>query len=636
MLNFNDVSIRRGPRLLISEATFGLFRGEKVGITGENGSGKSSLMSLVRGELQADAGTFEMPSNLEIAHVSQELLATDQQAIEFVLDGDAQLRAIERAIADAEARDAGDKLGELYATYSAAGGYDARSRAGRLMHGLGFAPTDEARAVREFSGGWRVRLNVAQALMCRSDLLLLDEPTNHLDLDAILWLETWLKEYPGTLLLIAHDREFLDRVIDRVVNIEHGKARAYRGNYSSFEDQRAAEMAEQSALFTRQQREIKHMESFVERFRAQATKARQAQSRLKALERMQRIAPAHVDSPFEFSFATPDKLPRPLIALEKQTAGYDGRTILEGVNLTLSPGDRIALLGRNGAGKSTYMKLLAGELTAMSGTRTEARDLRIGYFAQHQLEQVSPKDSPLTNLKRFGAVRAARATEQELRDYLGGFGFRGERVFEPIGPFSGGEKARLVLALVAYLRPNLMLLDEPTNHLDLEMRQALTVALQDYEGAVVLVSHDRHLLRTVADQFYVVHAGRAVPFDGDLEDYAKWLSETDSVTAKPADVKPEVESAESRKQRKREEAERRNRLTPLRNAIEKCERDLERLTKERAEIETALQAPDLYSESAKDRLRKLMERQGKLAREVDEVEAQWLDYSERLETEARN
>ena len=643
MLNFTDVAIRRGPRLLFSEATFGLFRGEKVGITGENGSGKSSLLSLVRGDLQPDAGTFDMPSNLQIAHVSQELDATDQQAIDFVLDGDAELRAIERQIADAEARDDGHALGDLYATYASVGGYDARSRAGKLLHGLGFSSADETRAVREFSGGWRVRLNVAQALMCRSDLLLLDEPTNHLDLDAIIWLETWLKEYPGTLLLIAHDREFLDRVTNRIVNIEHGKANAYRGNYSQFEDQRAAEMAEQGAMYVRQQREIKHMESFIERFKAKASKARQAQSRMKALERMVRIAPAHVDSPFEFSFSEPEKLPKPLLAIEKQSVGYDGRAVLENVNLTLAPGDRIALLGRNGAGKSTCMKMLAGELPALAGTRTEARDLKVGYFAQHQLEQVSPKDSPLVNLKRFGAQRAARATEQELRDYLASFGFRGDRVFEPIGPFSGGEKARLVLALVAYLRPNLMLLDEPTNHLDLEMRQALTVALQEYTGAVVLVSHDRHLLRTVADQFYIVHAGKAVEFDGDLEDYAKWLNETDSVapaTAATPVAKAEVaaapESAESRKQRKREEAERRNRLSPLRAAVEKCERDLERLTKERSEVQAALEAPDLYTDSAKDRLRKLMERQTQLAREIENVEASWLAHTERLESETQN
>lgn len=628
MLNFSDVAIRRGPRLLFSGATFGLFRGEKVGIAGENGSGKSSLMALVRGELQPDGGTFEMPSNLQIAHVSQELDATDQFAIEFVLDGDTQLRTLEARIAKAEELDDGVRLGELYAQYAAAGGYDARSRAGKLMHGLGFDAADETRAVREFSGGWRVRLNVAKALMCPSDLLLLDEPTNHLDLDAILWLETWLREYPGTLLLIAHDREFLDRVVDRVVSIEHGKARAYRGNYSQFEEQRAAELAEQSALFTRQQREIKHMESFVERFRAQATKARQAQSRLKALERMQRIAPAHVDSPFEFSFAEPEKLPRPLLALEDQSAGYGDRVILAGVKLTIAPGDRVALLGRNGAGKSTFMKLLAGEITALRGNRTEARDLRIGYFAQHQLEQLAPGESPLANLRRVGGPRAARAMEQDLRDYLAGFGFRGNRVFEPVAPFSGGEKARLVLALIAYLRPNLLLLDEPTNHLDLEMRQALAVALQEYSGAVVMVSHDRHLLRTVSDEFYIVHGGRAQPFDGDLEDYAKWLSDAETAPTT-------VETVDTRRQRKREEAERRNRLTPLKDAVARCERELERLAREKADVQAQLAAPDLYADSAKARLQELMQREAKIAKDTADIEARWLEATEQLESQTR-
>jgi ATP-binding cassette subfamily F protein 3 len=652
MLNFTDVTLRRGPRVLFAGATFGLFRGEKVGITGENGSGKSSLLALVRGGLHPDAGTFEMPSNLAIAHVSQELLATDQAAIEFVLDGDAELRSIEASIANAEARNDGLKLGELHGRYAAVGGYDARSRAARLMHGLGFSTADESRPVRSFSGGWRVRLNVAQALMCRSDLLLLDEPTNHLDLDAILWLESWLREYAGTLLLIAHDREFLDRIADRIVNIEHGKARAYRGNYSAFEDQRAAELAEQSALYTRQQREIKHMESFVERFRAQATKARQAQSRLKALERMQRIAPAHVDSPFEFSFAQPLKLPRPLLALENQSAGYEGRVILERVSLSLAPGARLAILGRNGAGKSTYMKLLAGELAAMAGTRTEARDLRIGYFAQHQLEQLQAQDSPLGNLRRTGAELAARATEQELRDFLAGFGFRGDRVFEPVAPFSGGEKARLVLALTAYLRPNLLLLDEPTNHLDLEMRQALAVALQDYEGAVVLVSHDRHLLRTVADEFVIVHQGRAMPFDGDLDDYARWLDETGAAHAAGVQAaatqgaasdpgglrgaaEPQSETAEARKQRKREEAERRNRLTPLKAKIAKYDDELSRLAAQSAALQRELAAPDIYSAPSKERLKELLAQQAQLARETERVESAWLEASEELEEQSR-
>ena len=652
MLNFTDVALRRGPRVLFSGATFGLFRGEKIGITGENGSGKSSLLSLVRGDLQPDAGNFEMPSNLATAHVSQELLATDTPALEFVLDGDAELRTIERAIAEAEARDDGNRLGDLHARYAAVGGYDARARAGRLLHGLGFATFDESRKVREFSGGWRVRLNVAQALMCRSDLLLLDEPTNHLDLDAIIWLESWLREYPGTLLLIAHDREFLDRVVDRIVNIEHGKARAYRGNYSAFEDQRAAELSEQSALFVRQQREIKHMESFVERFRAQATKARQAQSRLKALERMQRIAPAHVDSPFEFSFTEPDKLPRPLLALENQSAGYDGRALLSRLNLTIAPGDRLALLGRNGAGKSTLMKLLAGALSPLAGNRTEARDLRIGYFAQHQLEQLTLNDSPLGNLRRVGGQAAAQSTEQQLRDFLAGFGFRGDRVFEPVEPFSGGEKARLVLAMVAFQRPNLLLLDEPTNHLDLEMRQALAVALQDYTGAVILVSHDRHLLRTVADELRIVHDGTAAPFDGDLEDYAKWLE-----TARPKDADPTAaqatgvggagqagngdnadsrNSAELRKQRKREEAQQRNRLSPLRSRISQLDRELERLSRETTTVQAQLADPGIYADGSKDRLRELLAKQTALAKETEQVEAAWMAASEELEAATRD
>jgi ATP-binding cassette subfamily F protein 3 len=650
MLNFSNVSLRRGKRVLFSDATFSLFRGEKVGITGENGSGKSSLLSLVRGEITPDAGSFDMPSQLEIASVAQELAASGQSAIEFVLDGDSELREVERRLAAAEAADDGLKLGDLHANYAAIGGYDARARAAQLLHGLGFSSADETRTVRMFSGGWRVRLNVAQALMCRSDVLLLDEPTNHLDLDAIIWLEGWLREYPGTLLLIAHDREFLDRVTNRIVNIEHGRARAYRGNYSAFETQRASELAEQSALYVRQQREIRHMESFVERFRAKASKARQAQSRLKALERMQRIAPAHVDSPFEFSFAVPAKLPRPLLALENQAAGYDGRQIIGGLNLTIAPGDRLALLGRNGAGKSTVMKLLAGELAPMGGVRTEARDLKLGYFAQHQLEQLGIKQSPLQQLQELDeSMRggAGRAPEQELRDFLGGFGFRGDRVFEPVGPFSGGEKARLVLALVVYRRPNLLLLDEPTNHLDLEMRQALAVALQDYEGAVVLVSHDRHLLRTVADEFRLVSAGRAEPFDGDLEDYAQWLSDEPAVTAgagaasaalaalpiaaAPKATGPVTETADVRKQRKRAEAQRRAALGPLRAAVAEQERTLESLGAERAKLERELLAASEAGDSA--RVATLMKDQARVVKSIAAAESAWMRSSTDLEAQ---
>jgi ATP-binding cassette subfamily F protein 3 len=647
MLNFSDLSLRRGKRVLFTGATFSLFRGEKVGVTGENGSGKSSLLELVRGELTPEAGSFDMPSQLAIAYVSQELDASEREAIEFVLDGDPELRQIEADLARAEQADDGVLLGHLHGSYAAIGGYDATSRAATLMHGLGFDSNDERRPVSAFSGGWRVRLNVARALMCRSDLLLLDEPTNHLDLDAIVWLEGWLTAYPGTLLLISHDREFLDRVVNRVVNIEHEKARAYRGNYSSFEEQRATELSQQAALFARQQREIRHMESFVERFRAKASKARQAQSRLKALERMQRIAPAHVDSQFEFSFARPDKLPRPLLALERQSAGYDGRAVIENVKLTIAPGDRVALLGRNGAGKSTLMKLLAGSLTALSGSRTEARDLRIGYFAQHQLEQLKVKESPVEHLSDCSQAMGRRAPEAELRDFLAGFGFRGDRVFEPVGPFSGGEKARLVLALLAYQRPNLLLLDEPTNHLDLEMRQALAVALQEYEGAVVLVSHDRHLLRVVADELLLVHAGAVVPFDGDLEDYARWLSTSaaaqevaaasaaasepggDAPAARPA---AEVRGTpEARKQRKRAEAERRAALGPLKAALAKQERELERLVATRSEIERELALPPADLSADRKRLMQLTQQQAQLNRVIQGLESAWMEAAARLE-----
>ena len=631
MLTFSGLSLRRGARLLISDASFTIYRGEKVGIVGANGCGKSSLLALILGELQPDAGSFDMPSQLVIAHVAQEMDATERAAVEFVMDGDTELRETEAAMAAAEARDAGAALGELHARYAALGGYDARSRAGRLLHGLGFSAADETRPVAAFSGGWRMRLNLAQALMCRSDLLLLDEPTNHLDLDAVLWLEDWLRDYPGTLLMIAHDREFLDRSVNRIVHIEQCSARLYSGNYSAFEEQRAAQLAQQQSLYERQQREIRHMMSFVERFRAKASKARQAQSRLKALERMERIAPAHVDSPFEFSFLAPQKLPRPLLTLERQSAGYGERVVLESLNMTIAPGARIALLGRNGAGKSTLMKLLAGELAALAGKRTEARDLRIGYFAQHQLEQLDIDESPLQHLRRHGGDAAARSTEQELRSFIGGFGFGGDRVFEPVGPFSGGEKARLVLALVSFRRPNLLLLDEPTNHLDLEMRQALAVALQDYEGAVVLVAHDRHLLRAVADELILVDGGHAEQFDGDLEDYARWFL-TSAAPAQQAEVATKP-GAEDKKQRKREEAERRNRLSPLRAEVARCEARIAELERHRQDIETQLATPDIYGEQAKQRLQELLKAQMQLRRDLHASEDAWIAATERLDAE---
>ena len=523
MLNFRDLALRRGTRFLFEHATFSLFRGDKAGIVGPNGAGKSSLFALIRGELSPEAGEFELPRGLNIASVAQEIDADPRPAVDFVQDGDRELREVEAGIRTATERGDGLELARLHAAFDAIGGYSAPARAARLLDGLGFTPADHARSVAAFSGGWRVRLALAQALMCRSDLLLLDEPTNHLDLDAVVWLEDWLRSYAGTLLVISHDREFLDRVVGRIVSLENGTIGVYSGNYSAFEVERAARLAERAAAHAKQERERRHVQAFVERFRAKASKARQAQSRLKWLERMEKIAPAHIDSPFEFAFLEPLRLPRPLLSLRGVAVGYDSTVVLQNISLSIQPGDRIALLGRNGAGKSTLTRALAGESTLLRGERMEAADLAIGYFAQHQVEQLDGAETPLWHLARYGGAAIARAPEADQRAFLGGFGFSGERVFEPVEPFSGGERARLVLALVVSRRPNLLLLDEPTNHLDLEMRHALAMALQDYEGAIVVVSHDRHLLRLVADTLWLVADQRAQPFDGDLDDYADWL-----------------------------------------------------------------------------------------------------------------
>jgi len=620
--------------VLFSGANLTINHGEKVGIIGPNGCGKSSLLALVRGELLPDAGDLRLPDGLAIAYVAQELDPSSSSACDFVMDGDTELRAIERRIEQAQATNDGARLAELLARYETVGGYEARAKAGRLMSGLGFRPADAERPVAEFSGGWRVRLNVSRALMCRSDLLLLDEPTNHLDLDAVLWLEEWLRGYRGTLLLVSHDREFLDRVIGRVLAIENGSLALYSGDYEAFEEQRAQRLATQTALYERQQREIAHINAFVERFRAKATKARQVQSRLRALERMRLIAPAHVDSPFQFGFAEPVKLPRTLLRLDRAAAGYGGRPVLEGVDLELSAGSRLGVLGRNGAGKSTLIKLLAGELAASAGRREAAADLSIGYFAQHQLEQLDASESPIDLLRRSAGVERQTATEQVLRDFLAGFGFRGERVFEPCAPFSGGEKARLVLALICFRRPNLLLLDEPTNHLDLDMRESLAFALQDFSGAVVLVAHDRHLLRTVADELWLVAADHARPFDGDLDDYASWLVQDGR---SGADTLPVAGArSEDRQTRRRREAEARNRLSPLRAALRDCELRLERLHGERDALEAELGDPALYGPVGADHLRALLERRQLVVRQLSETEQRWLEVAEQLEAAGRS
>jgi ATP-binding cassette subfamily F protein 3 len=520
MLNFKNIAIRRGNRLLFSDASLTLHKGQKAGLTGANGVGKSSLFALLRGELHADAGDFSMPPNLEIAHVAQETPALDCSALDYVLDGDRELRRLQARLAQAEQAHDGLQLAELHAALEHIGGYTANARAARLLNGLGFSAQQENQAVSAFSGGWRMRLNLAQALMCRSDVLLLDEPTNHLDLDAVIWLQDWLCKYPGTLLLISHDRDFLDSITDHIIHIEQGKATLYTGNYSAFERMRAEKLAQQQSAFERQQREMAHIQSFIDRFKAKATKAKQAQSRIKSLERMELIAQAHIDSPFQFSFPPPKKLPNPLIALEQAAIGYGERTIIQNASLSIAPGDRIGLLGPNGAGKSSLIKVLSGQMAPLTGKLKTAEALHIGYFAQHQLEQLRLDESPLWHLQQLNK----QATEKDLRNFLGGFDFRGDKVNDAIAPFSGGEKARLVLALLVYQNPNLLLLDEPTNHLDLEMRHALSVALQAYEGAMVVVSHDRHLLRSVTDQLLLVADGRLQEFDGDLDDYKSWLA----------------------------------------------------------------------------------------------------------------
>ena len=635
MLSLRNLTLRRGPRALFSAVSLTLFAGEKVGVVGANGAGKSSLFALLLGQLVPDAGELALQSGQVLASVAQEVPADPRPALEFVLDGDRELRAVEAELAAAEAAHAGARVGALHARLDELGGYAARSRAARLLAGLGLATADSGRPVTEFSGGWRRRLALAQALMARSDVLLLDEPTNHLDLDAVLWLEEWLRAYPGTLLVIAHDREFLDRVVSRILSIEGGRIDSWAGGYSEFEAQRALRLAQQQSAFEHQQREIRHVLDFVQRFRAKATKARQAQSRLKLLERMERIAPAHVDSPFHFSFAEPTRLPRPLLVLDEVTAGYGGRRVLADLRMSLAPGDRIGLLGRNGTGKSTLTRTLAGLQPPLAGQRTAAPELAVGYFAQHQLEQLDPQASALTHLREHGGAALARATEEEQRSFLGGFGFSGERVFEPVAPFSGGEKARLVLALIISRRPNLLLLDEPTNHLDLEMRHALGMALQDYAGAIVLVSHDRHLLRLVADQLWLVGGGTAQPFDGDLEDYAAWLRRAAIATPVPTAGAPERGAAAGR-ERKRLEAERRQRLSPLRRAVSRHEADVERLGRQAAELELRLAAPAAYAAAGRTELAALLEQQSDVRRLLAVAEAAWLEATVQLEERLRD
>jgi ATP-binding cassette subfamily F protein 3 len=659
MIRFSQVTLIRGIKPLLEAADLSLNPGDKIGLIGANGTGKSSLFALLRGELHTDGGNVDYPAKWQVAHVAQETPALDRPAIEYAIDGDSRLRKLEAELAEAEAADDGHRIGEVYAGMTDADAYTVRSRAEQLLNGLGFSREQMQHPVATFSGGWRMRLNLAQALMCPSDLLLLDEPTNHLDLDAIIWLEDWLKRYPGTLVIISHDRDFLDGVVNVVVHIDNKKLKRYSGNYSSFERQRAAALVLAAGAQEKQARERAHLQSFVDRFKAQASKARQAQSRMKMLAKMEELAPLHASAAFSFEFREPLKAPDPLLVLEDVQAGYKvgiegeqtDKRIVRDIKFSLQSGQRYGLLGINGAGKSTLIKTIAGELPPLSGSAIFNKGLATGYFAQHQVEMLRHDQSPLWHLGRI----APTVREQELRSFLGGFNFPGEMATGPITNFSGGEKARLALALIVWQRPNLLLLDEPTNHLDLETREALTVALAQFEGTLVLVSHDRHLLRATTDQFLIVADGRLQPFDGDLDDYRDWLFKTKLVTnadaavplpsfgtdaaetrpASPAQPPAAPLNNAERKELKRKEAEDRQRVAaakkPIESRIKHLEEKMAKLNTHKSAIDARLTEPGMYDEAKKDQLKTLLQDQAVAAKELAQLEAEWLEQQQRLE-----
>lgn len=660
MIRLQQVSLTRGIKPLLENADLTLNPGEKIGLIGANGAGKSSLFALLRGELHADLGEVDYPSKWRMAYVAQETPALDRPALEYAIDGDTNLRRLESELSELEGAsdnaDDGHRIAELHAALADADVYTVRSRAEQLLTGLGFSLDQMQQPVASFSGGWRMRLNLAQALMCPSDLLLLDEPTNHLDLDAIIWLEDWLKRYPGTLVIISHDRDFLDGVVNVIVHIDDRKLKRYSGNYSAFERQRAAQLALSQAAYEKQTRQRAHLQSFIDRFKAKATKARQAQSRMKMLAKMEELAPLRAAAEFSFEFREPLSAPNPLLVMEDVVAGYRSevpdsdqvidKPIVSGINFSLQNGQRIGLLGVNGAGKSTLVKTIAGELKPLAGDARLGKGLVIGYFAQHQVEMLRHDESPLWHMTRI----APTTREQELRNFLGGFNFGGDMVTSKIAPFSGGEKARLALALIVWQRPNLLLLDEPTNHLDLETREALTMALAQFEGTLVLVSHDRHLLRATTDQFMIVANGKLQPFDGDLDDYRDWLfktklGKTDAPLPPPqlAGEKDSLspagtsssESREDRQERRRLEAEERQRLSSLRKPIEsrikRLDEQMAKLNARKTEVDTRLADPSIYDDANKEELKSLILDQAYLAKELEQLENEWLEQQEALE-----
>jgi len=633
LIQFKQLTLARGVKVLIQSASLQLHPGHKVGLTGANGAGKSSLFALLRGEMHLESGHLEMPASWVVAHVAQETPALAMPAIEFVLDGDVELRTIEKALAEAEANHQGELIGELHHHLTDIDGYSAKARAAELLNGLGFSQANLQQAVSTFSGGWRVRLNLARALMCRSDLLLLDEPTNHLDLDAVIWLESWLQSYRGTLFLISHDRDFLDAIVNHIAHIEQQTLTLYKGGYSDFERQRAEKLALQQSMFEKQQRKVAHLHSYIDRFRVQATKARQAQSRIKALERMEMISAAHVDSQFSFEFRAPLASPDPLLVLDEMSVGYNNVALIKNIVLAIRPGERLGLLGRNGAGKTTLIKLLANELKPQLfdgklGKRVEGKDLNIGYFAQHQLEQLRPDESPLQHMMKLDPL----TREQEHLNYLGGFDFKGDMARSPCAHFSGGEKSRLALALLIWTRPNLLLLDEPTNHLDLEMRHALTLALQDYEGGVILVSHDRALLRATCDEFILVADGSAEPFESDLEGYSAWLNEQ-RLKEKQA-TQLIVENKPNKNDRAANKIERQARIAarrPLLKEIEQLDNNIAQWHIDKTKCDERLNDSALYAANDKTELQQLLKKQSELSSQIETAEMRWLELHELLE-----
>ena len=631
MITFSDIQLLRGGKPLLDQASATLHPSDKIGLVGKNGCGKSTLFALIKDELSIDAGSFSKPAHWEMAWVAQETPALERTAIEYVIDGDREYRGLEDQLEEAEQADNGTLVAEIHGKIETIGGYSIKARAAELLDGLGFSQEQMTWNLTKFSGGWRMRLNLAQALLCRSDLLLLDEPTNHLDLDAVMWLERWLQTYPGTLVLISHDRDFLDPIVNRIVHVENQQLNEYTGNYSSFETQRAQKLLLQQAMFQKQQKQMAHMQSYIDRFRYKASKARQAQSRIKALEKMEQVLPAQFDNPFSFEFREPDALPNPIMMMDEVSAGYDDNLILEKIRLNLVPGSRIGLLGRNGAGKSTLIKLLSGELKQQDGELSYSQGIKIGYFAQHQLETLHPEETPLQHMMQI----APKHTEQQLRDYLGSFGFQGEKALDKVAPFSGGEKARLVLALLVWQKPNLLLLDEPTNHLDLDMRQALTFALQTFEGAMIIVSHDRYLLRATTDDLYLVHDRQVAPFDGDLSDYYKWLTEQQKVERKEAQALPPAKdgtnSAAAKKEQKRKEAEFRKLTAPLRKKLTQFEKQMDKLTQALEEAEQELSDTSLYEAENKAKLNKVLALQASSKSQLEEVEIDWMSTQEELE-----